>query len=54
MERERVKELVCNQQGVHPIRRRDILNKVVPVYFQATFATPCLKFLLLNSPKSQT
>jgi hypothetical protein len=55
VERKRIKELVCNQHGVEPIRSRNILDRVVPVYFYAALASsPCLKFLLLNSPKSRT
>jgi hypothetical protein len=54
MKRECIEELVRNQHGVYTIRRGNILDGVVPMQFEAAFAIPCAKFLLLNSSKSRT
>jgi hypothetical protein len=54
MKRECIEELVRNQHGVYTIRRGNILDGVMPMYFEAVFSTPCLELLLLNSSKSWT
>ena len=45
MEWERIEELVSDQHGVNAICRGDIINRVMPMYFQSLFAIPCLQLL---------